>query len=223
MQARIRVRLGVRSALAFDPQAPRASDARGGRDGRTGPVGGDPSSGGCGRIDSGDCSRAGRGPQDGAAMPAANGVEAVPAGGAGRHATGYARVVSAAAPPAAVLGVEGVGQADGDVLTRHPATGHHRRAGSSSSGRQRTEQRPFEPAPNIITIEQPTVGLDRRKDRPLEVLIEPLSRLCICDGLVGWPRPAAPAPNRRNPMPAPSASDSSPPAMPASRAGGRQQ
>ena len=32
-----------------------------------------------------------------AAMPAANGVEAVPAGGAGRHATGYARVVSAAA------------------------------------------------------------------------------------------------------------------------------
>ena len=59
--------------------------------------GGDPSSGGCGRIDSGDCSRAGRGPQDGAAMPAANGVETVPAGGAGRHATGHARGVSAAA------------------------------------------------------------------------------------------------------------------------------
>ena len=27
-------------------------------------------------------------------------------------------------PPAAVLGVEGVGQADGDVLTRHPAAEH---------------------------------------------------------------------------------------------------
>ena len=27
---------------------------------------------------------------------------------------------------AAILGVESVGQADGDVLTRHPATGHRR-------------------------------------------------------------------------------------------------
>ena len=41
-----------------------------------GEVGGDPSSGGCGRIDSGDCSRTGPGPQDGAAMPAADGVAA---------------------------------------------------------------------------------------------------------------------------------------------------
>ena len=52
---------------------------------------------GAGASNSGDCSRAGRGPQDGAAMPAASGVEAVPAGGAGRHATGHARGVSAAA------------------------------------------------------------------------------------------------------------------------------
>ena len=44
-------------------------------------MGGDPSSGGYGRVDSDDCSPAGSGPQDGAAMPAADGVEAVRAGG----------------------------------------------------------------------------------------------------------------------------------------------
>ena len=38
-------------------------------------------------------------------------------------------------PATAILGVEGVGYADGDILTRHPATGHHRPAGSSVSGR----------------------------------------------------------------------------------------
>ena len=41
------------------------------------------SSGGCGRIDSGDCSRAGRGPQDGASLPAAD-VAVAREPGAGR-------------------------------------------------------------------------------------------------------------------------------------------
>ena len=85
---------------------PRAVDARGRRDGRTGPVGGDSSSSGCGGsiraiareldldgktvrrcLRQGACGR----------VPAAGGVEAVPAGGAGGHAADRARGVSAAA------------------------------------------------------------------------------------------------------------------------------
>ena len=59
-------------------------------------MGGDPSSGGCGRVDSGDCSPTGPGPQDGAAMPAADGVEAVRAGGTVGDAADRARRVPAA-------------------------------------------------------------------------------------------------------------------------------
>ena len=48
-----------------------------------------------GRVDSGDCSPAGPGPQDGAAMPAADGVEAVRAGDTVGDAAEFARRVPA--------------------------------------------------------------------------------------------------------------------------------
>ena len=75
------------------------------------PVGRDSSSSGCGRIDSGDCWRAGRRPRSGAPLLAADGVEAVTAGSAGAHVGGLARGVSAA--PGGGGGLVGAGAVPG--------------------------------------------------------------------------------------------------------------